>query len=114
MEQKVKFTNKGKTDFYRIVKERVDRYFKEKNISRHANWQMILKTIAMLCIFFIPYGLILSGLFGPWLMLLLVCLLGIGTAGIGMSVMHDANHGSYSSKKWLNKTLGLTLNFVDE
>ena len=112
MEQKVKFTNKGKTDFYRIVKERVDRYFKEKNISRHANWQMILKTIAMLCIFFIPYGLILSGLFGPWLMLLLVCLLGIGTAGIGMSVMHDANHGGYSSNKTVNTIIGYLVNII--
>ena len=33
-------------------------------------------------------------------------------AGIGMGVMHDANHGSYSSNKKVNKILGLTLNMV--
>ena len=29
-------------------------------------------------------------------------LMGLGMAGIGMSVMHDANHGSYSKKKSIN------------
>ena len=27
-------------------------------------------------------------------------------AGVGMNVMHDANHGAYSSKKWINKVMG--------
>ncbi|HEY4108127.1 acyl-CoA desaturase [Puia sp.] len=36
--------------------------------------------------------------------------LGFALASIGFNVMHDANHGSYSSRKWVNKTLGLTLN----
>ena len=37
-------------------------------------------------------------------------LLGFVLACIGFNVMHDANHGSYSSRKWVNKLLGLTLN----
>ena len=37
-------------------------------------------------------------------------LLGFILASIGFNIMHDACHGSYSSKKWLNDTLGLTLN----
>ena len=32
--------------------------------------------------------------------------MGIGMAGIGMNVMHDGNHGSYSSKSWINKFMG--------
>jgi len=27
-------------------------------------------------------------------------------AGVGMNVMHDGNHGAYSSKKWVNKLMG--------
>ncbi len=27
-------------------------------------------------------------------------------AGIGMNVMHDGNHGSYSNKTWINKIMG--------
>ena len=35
--------------------------------------------------------------------------MGVGMAGIGMNVMHDANHGAYSSKKWINKVLGSSI-----
>jgi fatty acid desaturase len=35
----------------------------------------------------------------------LAAFLGIILSGIGFSVMHDANHGSYCSMKWRTKTL---------
>ena len=37
---------------------------------------------------------------------------GLGMAGIGMGVMHDAIHGSYASSKIINKFLGYTLNII--
>jgi len=40
----------------------------------------------------------------------LCVLLGIVLASIGFNVMHDACHGSYSSRKWVNDLMGLTLN----
>ncbi|HEX5026144.1 MAG TPA: acyl-CoA desaturase, partial [Agriterribacter sp.] len=42
--------------------------------------------------------------------ILLSVALGFLMACIGFNVMHDANHGSYSGKKWVNNTLGLTIN----
>jgi linoleoyl-CoA desaturase len=36
-------------------------------------------------------------------------LMGVGMAGIGMCVMHDAVHGSYSRKEWVNKLLSGTM-----
>lgn len=45
-------------------------------------------------------------------MWILAGLMGIGVAGIGMGVMHDANHGSYSRKKGVNKLLGLTADIL--
>lgn len=44
-----------------------------------------------------------------WLQLLLTIVIGIGMAGVGMNVMHDGNHGSYSSKEWLNKIMGASI-----
>ncbi|KAG1650565.1 Delta-1-pyrroline-5-carboxylate dehydrogenase, mitochondrial [Nymphon striatum] len=41
-----------------------------------------------------------------WANLLLTILMGVGMAGVGMNVMHDGNHGSYSNKKWVNKLMG--------
>lgn len=44
-----------------------------------------------------------------WTYILLNILIGIGMAGVGMNVMHDGNHGSYSTKGWLNKFMGGTI-----
>src|SRR5690606_26213854 len=38
--------------------------------------------------------------------------MGIAIAGIGLSVMHDANHGAYSNKKWVNNLFGYALNLI--
>lgn len=112
MKPKIKFTNKNRTLFFSTLKERVDNYFTENNISQHANPTMVGKTIVMLSLYFIPYILIMTqgySLLGMWLCTLVM---GLGLAGIGMSVMHDANHGAYSSNPKINKLLGLSLNLV--
>ena len=38
--------------------------------------------------------------------------MGVGMAGIGLSIMHDANHGSYSKNKVVNRLFGITLNLM--
>jgi linoleoyl-CoA desaturase len=36
-------------------------------------------------------------------------LMGIGMAGVGMNVMHDGNHGSFSKYSWINKLMGSSI-----
>jgi linoleoyl-CoA desaturase len=110
--QSVYFGN-NKRDFYITLKKRVDQYFKSNNISRHANFGMVFKTVCLFALYLIPYFLIVtsvvnSGLVG-WLM---GFLMGLGMAGLGFSVMHDAVHESYSRFTFVNKMLGYTLNFL--
>lgn len=112
MKQKVKFINKDKTQFFSTLKERVDAYFVENNISQHANAAMIFKTIFMVSLYFIPFALIMTQSVSIWGMLLCTALMGLGLAGIGMSVMHDANHGAYSANPRVNKFVGYILNIV--
>ena len=69
---------------------------------------MVAKTVTLLALTFIPYGLILSGRLSAWPMLGLAVVMGIGLAGIGFSISHDALHGAYSSKPWLNRLIGLS------
>ncbi|MFM7193862.1 MAG: fatty acid desaturase family protein [Bacteroidota bacterium] len=99
--------------FFATLSQRVNEYFKSKNISKHANGWMVVKTIFMFSLYFIPYGLVLSGTISGTAGWFLACvIMGLGMAGIGLSIMHDANHGAYSSKPWINDFLGLTLNLV--
>ena len=110
--QKIKFINKDKTLFFNTLKERVDNYFKENNISQHANFTMVFKTLFMLSLYFIPYVLIITQGYSTLGMWLCSLIMGLGLAGIGMSVMHAANHGAYSSNMNINKFLSLSLSIV--
>jgi linoleoyl-CoA desaturase len=109
---KVKFVSKDKTNFFEVLKERVDEYFASNSISKYANSVMVLKTISMMLIYFAPFAAIL--IFQPplWASLILWLIMGLGLAGIGMSVMHDANHGAYSKNKSINYIVGQSLNLI--
>jgi linoleoyl-CoA desaturase len=100
-------------DFTNTLNKRVNDYFKSNGINKHANSEMILKTIFMFTLYFLPYALIVTEVVTALpALILLVVVMSIGLAGIGLSVMHDANHGAYSNKKWLNTLIGYSLNMV--
>ena len=61
MIQTPKVVNTNKTDFYRVLMQRVDKYFSENKLSKHADGGMVLKTIVMLSMYILPYVLIISG-----------------------------------------------------
>ncbi len=111
MSQTIKFVSK-QHDFFTTLNQRVNGYFKSNNLSRNANGEMVLKTIVMFALYFVPYAIIISGTSSLLLFYGLNIIMGIGLAGIGMSVMHDANHGAYSNKPWVNDLLGYSLNLV--
>ncbi len=67
----------------------------------------------MLSLFFVPLMLLASGMAtSVGLLFTLYILSGFGMAGIGMGVMHDAIHGSYSKNKKINKLLGYSFNLI--
>ena len=100
-------------DFFTTLNRRVNEYFKSNNISRHANAEMKIKTVFMYSLYWIPFLIMMfSVVTNVWGMFALCFVMGIGLAGIGLSVMHDANHGAYSGKSWLNNFLGFSLNMV--
>lgn len=103
------FSRQDSLKFYKTLNKRVNDYFRENNIQKTGNWKLHIKTVIMFLIFLTPYFLILTLNMPFWLYLLLNILIGIGMAGVGMNVMHDGNHGSYSSKTWLNKFMGSSI-----
>jgi len=100
-------------DFVTTLNKRVNEYFKSNNIARQGNLEMYVKTACMFAAYFIPYALILAGVVSGIVPLIASTLfMGLGLAGIGLSVMHDANHGAYSEKAWVNTILGYSINLV--
>ncbi|MCW9708635.1 fatty acid desaturase family protein [Fodinibius salsisoli] len=109
---RISFKGKDRKGFAREIKKEVNHYFKANNLSKKANSRMVIKTVILLTIYFGAYGLIISGAFGLWSMAFFCFLMGIGMAGIGFSVSHDALHGAYSSNKYVNKILGYTFDLL--
>ncbi len=103
----------AQADFVTTLNQRVNEYFKKNSVTRYANTEMKVKTVAMYLIYLVPYFLMITGVVSNiWLMFVLCLVMGIGIGGIGLAVMHDANHGVYSRKAWVNNLLGFSLNFV--
>ncbi|MEC8738831.1 MAG: acyl-CoA desaturase [Bacteroidota bacterium] len=111
--QKVHFNAKDNVEFVKELRIRVNKYFKDNNISRYANLSMKVKTTLMILLYFTPLIFLLSypinSLYTNYLLWILMAL---GMSGIGLSIMHDANHGAYSKNKLTNKILGYLVNFL--
>ncbi|MEQ1552922.1 MAG: acyl-CoA desaturase [Ferruginibacter sp.] len=108
---KVIFSNKDNA-FFQSLKTSVDEYFEKKKIAKTGDWRLFSKTFILVGGAIAIYlSLILLNLSTGFAILLCI-LLGFFMAFIGFSVMHDANHGSYSANHKLNDFVGLTLNLL--
>ncbi|TNE56145.1 MAG: acyl-CoA desaturase [Bacteroidetes bacterium] len=107
--QKISFARNHNDEFYKDLQSRIRAYFKENNRDRHADREMKWKTVAMLTWYLLPFILILTVFEHPLLITLSWVAMGFGMAGVGLSIMHDANHGAYSKKEKVNTYLGQLL-----
>ena len=104
--KEIKFMTRDKSNFFRTLNKRVNNYFKDQGIKKTGNWKLYVKAAFMFTIYLLPFILILTIDMPGWLQLILAVIAGIGMAGVGMNVMHDANHESFSDKNWINKLMG--------
>lgn len=102
----------GKADFFTELRQEVNAYFTETGKSRHANTEMVVKTVLLLTFYLGAYTLILTTGWPLWALWGLCVAMGVGMAGIGFAVAHDAVHGAYSSKAWVNRMIGYSMNLV--
>lgn len=106
--ERITFSNKGA--FYFILKNKVEDYFIRTGKRKTGNWNLYIKILVLAPIALLLYVLIIYFIQPSLLSVLLSALLGFVLACIGFNVMHDACHGSYSSKQWVNEMMGYTLN----
>jgi len=105
----ISFSKIDKAKFFRTLNKKVNTYFKVNNLKRTGNWKLYTKSIIIFSLFITPLVFILTINMPQWVLLLLTIVMGIGMAGVGMNVMHDGNHGTFSSKKWVNKLMGSSI-----
>lgn len=108
----VKFVSPQKTLFFPTLKKRVDEYFSHQQLTRSGEAKLAIKTIVLMGMYVLPFVALLYFQPGMALSLLLWIVMGFGMAGLGMSVMHDANHGAYSSNGAVNWIMAHVLNLM--
>jgi len=109
----IKFSSTIEQEFSQTLKERINEYFKSNNIKKQANAEMYVKTVIMLLVYISPILIVsLDIVSSSFLAILLYAVSGLGIAGIGMGIMHDANHGAYTTNPKLSFFLGHTLDFL--
>ena len=108
---KVTFNNHRK-EFFNDINSRVERYFTERNLKKTGNGRLYLKSGILIAAGLTTYIILLTIHMNPYMAGFLCLLFGFIQATIGFNVMHDANHGSFSEKKWVNHVFGLTANMM--
>jgi linoleoyl-CoA desaturase len=108
----VKWIKKDTEHFFPTLKKRVDGYFSSQQIKKQGNRRLYIKAAILLTTYIAPFVLMLTVPFSAPVQIAIWCLMGFALAGIGMSVMHDANHGAFSKNKQLNLVMGYTLNLL--
>lgn len=96
--------------FYQSLKSSVEQYFSEKKIKKTGNWKLYIKSGILIPAAVTIYISSLLFNFPLGVLILLFATLGFILASIGFNVMHDACHGSFSSKKWVNEVFSYSLN----
>ena len=109
MTKTIEYTNKEAQEFWSTLRKRVNAYFKENDIKKTANWWYFTKAGIMGLLLWAPLVSFMVWEVPVWAYLILWVIMGLGMAGVGMNVMHDANHESVSKKKFVNQFFGASM-----
>ncbi len=112
MSVSIKFNNEIQKEFADTLKQRVNDFFKNKNLSKSGGNRIIVKSLILTAIYLGSYVLIMSNILNVYQMWILAAIMGFAAGGIGMATMHDANHGSFSDNKKVNKIVGYTMELL--
>jgi len=100
------------TTFHAELKKRINAYFENAKQKSTGNWRLYSKAFLLLAGYIALYIHLVFFTPATFLAIAECLLLGGLTAAVGFNIMHDGIHGSFSSRKWVNKLAGLTLNLL--
>jgi linoleoyl-CoA desaturase len=99
-------------EFHRVVRKRVDEYFRASGLNPRDDPRMYRKGAIALTWVALSYVLLVF-VADTWWQAAIGCLsLGAAIACVGFNVMHDGAHNSYSDRVWVNKLAARTLDLL--
>jgi linoleoyl-CoA desaturase len=108
-----KFTHKvTSSGFSKALSQRVDDYFHNRRVSRHANLEMVSKTLLGFALWIGTYAWLMTGRFSPLEVVGVYVVHGFAQLYMAFNIAHDANHGAYSKSKRINRALGCVFDLV--
>ena len=104
----VHFVKGNKADFYKVLRQQVNEYFKRKRFP-DMQWEHDIQdhmhAFVISCSIYFNVNTRSQCL----VVYSAAAVTGVGMAGVGLSVMHDANHGAYSKSPLVNNIIGKVL-----
>lgn len=100
------------SDFARTLNSRINSYFTDRGISKHANAHMIFKSILSVSLWIFTFVLIMTDWFSPVGLIVMYVIHGFTQLFMTYNISHDANHKAYSSNQIVNKVLACTFDLV--
>lgn len=98
--------------FHTELKNRVQSYFDQKEISSTGDFRLFSKAIILLIALVIVYVHLVFFQGPVWLSVIECVLLGVIVSSIGFNIMHDGGHGSFSKYGWMNTIASFSLNLL--
>ena len=103
----------GKDELFNEISSKVKNYFKENGLYKQGRFKDIWFTnLLYLVIAYGSFALILNNQFNVFVMWFLSFTMGLGLSGVGLCIMHEANHGAYNKKKFINYLAGSIINIM--
>ncbi|MCA9544796.1 MAG: acyl-CoA desaturase [Myxococcales bacterium] len=100
------------TPFQRALRDEVDAYFKANNLDPKGGAALARKAAFIIGWFLVSYAFSISGVLGTAGLFIGAVITGLAHAAIGFDIMHDGNHGAFSTSKAVNRWMGRTLDMV--
>ncbi len=98
--------------FYDAARKKINQYFKENNISKQANTAMYAKSIFLVGLYIGSYCLIVSNQFKGWSLFFIQIVFHFDMFLMAVGIAHDGSHNSYSTHKWVNRTITYVFDFI--
>jgi linoleoyl-CoA desaturase len=106
----IKFTSGGA--FHREVDQQVRELLADRGLVRRAYVVLWVKALLVVAWLAASYGILVFVANGPLEAFAASISLGLAAAGIGFTIMHDANHDAFAPNRFVNRAMALSLDLI--